>query len=125
MPLTRHLPMMPLPERAGLTVTGPDATPTHDCSRGVSGGTRRWIRAWTCSSAPLRSRLLEAEVAKVYVDKLATGDHGEALVMAQLRQRGWAVENLNRRKRNHPVFDIRAEKDAREVWINAKMNSLD
>jgi hypothetical protein len=63
-------------------------------------------------------------MAKVYIDKLATGDHGETLVMDQLRQRGWAVENLNQRKRNHPVFDIHAKKGVRELWINAKMNSL-
>jgi hypothetical protein len=54
------------------------------------------------------------------LDTGAVGVEGEAEAERLLTQRGWAVENLNHRIVNYPMYDLRASKNGSIIYISVK-----
>ncbi|MBJ7408879.1 MAG: hypothetical protein JHD15_00720 [Phenylobacterium sp.] len=53
-------------------------------------------------------------------DTATIGDLAEDHAIRLLQDRGWNVTDLNVETRNHRLYDLRAEKDGRQVMISVK-----
>lgn len=48
------------------------------------------------------------------------GDMGENAVIAELKNQGWSVEDLNTRKANYPNSDLCISKNSRSLYVQVK-----